>query len=188
MTSSPAVTELLLRLRGGDRSALDRLTPIVYDELLRIAHRQLQHESAGHTLNTTALAHEAWLKLVDVKRVDWQDRSHFLAMAARAMRRILIDHARERGAARRGGGVVPLPLDDAAQVAAQQPESLLALDDALHRLAELNPRLAQVVECRYFGGLTEEETSAALGVTTRTVQRDWVKARGWLHGALTSAE
>jgi RNA polymerase sigma factor (TIGR02999 family) len=184
MTSSPAVTDLLLRLRSGDRAALDRLTPIVYDELMRIAHRHMQGESDGHTLNTTALAHEAWLKLVDVQRVDWQDRSHFLAMASRAMRRILIDHARERSAARRGGGVVPLPLDEAAQVAAQNPESLIALDDALNRLAELNARLAQVVECRYFGGLTEDETAAALGVTTRTVQRDWVKARGWLHGAL----
>jgi RNA polymerase sigma factor (TIGR02999 family) len=151
---------------------------------MRIAHRHMQGESDGHTLNTTALAHEAWLKLVDVQRVDWQDRSHFLAMASRAMRRILIDHARERSAARRGGGVVPLPLDEAAQVAAQNPESLIALDDALNRLAELNARLAQVVECRYFGGLTEDETAAALGVTTRTVQRDWVKARGWLHGAL----
>jgi RNA polymerase sigma factor (TIGR02999 family) len=184
LTASPAVTELLLRLRSGDRAALDRLTPIVYDELLRIARHHLRGESEGHTLNTTALAHEAWLKLVDVGRVEWQDRAHFLALASRAMRRILIDHARQRSAGRRGGGAVPLPLDEATTVAVEAPEALLALDDALAKLANLSPRLAQVVECRYFGGLTEDETAGALGVTTRTVQRDWVKARGWLHNAL----
>ena len=184
LTASPAVTELLLRLRSGDRAALDRLTPIVYDELLRIARHHLRAENEGHTLNTTALAHEAWLKLVDLERVEWQDRAHFLAMASRAMRRILIDHARQRSADRRGGGAVPLPLAEAAAVAVDAPEALLTLNDALDKLAELSPRLAQVVECRYFGGLTEEETAGALGVTTRTVQRDWVKARGWLHNAL----
>jgi RNA polymerase sigma factor (TIGR02999 family) len=184
LTVSPAVTELLLRLRSGDRAALDRLTPIVYDELLRIARHHLRSESEGHTLNTTALAHEAWLKLVDLERMEWQDRAHFLAMASRAMRRILIDHARQRMAERRGGGVIPLPLDEAATVAVQSPESLLTLNDALDKLAQLSPRLVEVIECRYFGGLTEDETAAALGVTTRTVQRDWVKARGWLHNAL----
>ena len=186
MTVSPAVTELLLRLRSGDRAALDRLTPIVYDELLRIARHHLRNESDGHTLNTTALAHEAWLKLVDLERIEWQDRAHFLAMAARAMRRILIDHARQRCAERRGGGVIALPLDEAATVAVQSPETLLALNDALEKLGELSPRLVQVIECRYFGGLTEDETAVALGVTTRTVQRDWVKARGWLHTTLTA--
>jgi RNA polymerase sigma factor (TIGR02999 family) len=184
---STGITELLLECRGGRRDALDRLFPRIYDELQRIAHGQLQRERAGHTLVTTALVHEAYMKLVDITRVEWRDRVHFLSMAARAMRRILIDYARQKNAARRGGGARPITLDEALIVADLQTDSLLALDDALEKLGALNPRLVRVVECRFFGGMTEEETAQALGVTSRTIRSDWVKARGWLRQALEQA-
>jgi len=192
-SSSPSaatgLTELLLQCRGeGNRQALDRVFPLVYDELRRIAHRQLQHERDGHTLVTTALVNEAYIRLVDVTRVEWRDRVHFLSTAARAMRRILIDHARERNAVRRGGGQRPVTLDEALIPVDLTTESLVALDDALEELAQLNPRLARVVECRFFGGMTEDETGEALGVTSRTVRNDWVKARGWLRQALAAAD
>jgi RNA polymerase sigma factor (TIGR02999 family) len=175
----PSITDFLLQLRHGDHAALDRLFPLVYQELRRIAHRQLRGERPGHTLGTTGLVHETYLKVVDQSRVEWRDRGHFFGVAAGAMRRILVDYARRYRAQRRGGGQQRVTLDDDALVA-ERSESLLALDDALDRLATLNPRLGQVVECRYFAGLTEEETGEALGVTTRTVQRDWAKARAWL--------
>ena len=188
---SPAtgLTELLLECRGGgNRQALDRVFPLVYDELRRIAHRQLQDERDGHTLVTAALVNEAYMRLIDVTRVEWRDRVHFLSTAARAMRRILIDHARERNAVRRGGGQRPVTLDEALVAVDLTTESLVALDDALEELAQLNPRLARVVECRFFGGMTEDETGEALGVTSRTVRNDWVKARGWLRQALAAAD
>jgi RNA polymerase sigma-70 factor, ECF subfamily len=178
------VTELLVAWRGGETGAVDRLLPLVYEELKRIARRQLRIEAVGHTLNSTALVHEAYLKLVDQTRVEWVDRAHFYAVAAQAMRRILVDHARKHRAAKRGGGERRVPLDDADLPIEERAELLVALNEALERLAALDSRLAQVVECRYFGGLTEEETAAALGVTARTVRRDWVKARGWLHEEL----
>jgi RNA polymerase sigma factor (TIGR02999 family) len=184
MDPQTRATDLLLEHRGGSRDALDRLVPLLYDELREIAHRRLRGEQRGHTLATTALVNEAYLRLVDVTRVEWRDRAHFLAMASRMMRRVLVDYARMRSADRRGAGVQPMALDEALVVGEDDVESLVALDDALERLSALGPRLTQVVECRFFGGLSEEETAEALGVTTRTVQRDWVKARGWLAEAM----
>jgi RNA polymerase sigma factor (TIGR02999 family) len=173
------VTDLLLEMRGGDPQAMDRLLPLVYEELRHLAHAQLRRERPGHTLGTTGLVHETYVRLVDQTRVEWRDRGHFLLVAAWAMRRILVDYARRNQAARRGGGIVRITLDD-DQPAAERSERLLALDEALNRLVGLDPRLSQVVECRYFAGLTEQETADALKVTRRTVQRDWAKARGWL--------
>lgn len=181
------VTDALIALRNGDADAMDRLTALVYADLRRVAHRQLRGEQPGHTLSTTALVHEAWLRLADQRRVDWRDRSQFFALAARAMRRVLVDYARRHRALRRGGGEAPLPLNDGsgaalqlADVATQRADELLALDDALMRLAKLDPRLCTVVEHRFFIGLTAEETAALLGVTVRTVERQWAKARAWL--------
>lgn len=186
-----AVTEALGALRAGEPDAMDRLVPLVYDDLARIAHRQLGLEGAGHTLSTTALVHEAYLRLVDQTRAQWADRAQFFGVAAHAMRRVLVDHARRHRALRRGGAqkrVVSLEAldgDDAASLAAdERADVLLALDEALERLERLDPRQAKVVECRFFGGLTEEETAEALGVTARTIARDWVKARGWLYEEL----
>ena len=183
------ITRLLIAWRAGDEDALDQLFPRVYEELRHIAHRHLRREREGHTLSTTALVNEAYLKLVDQTRAQWTDRAHFFAVAARVMRRILVDYARRHQAKKRGGGTGPLTLDDeavgsATLVADERAEMLLALDDALKRLAEVDERLSKVVECRFFGGLTEEETADALSITARTVRRDWVKAKGWLHQAL----
>lgn len=190
MTSVPSpapreqITALLLELDGGDARAADLLVPLLYDELRRIASRQLRRESAGHTLQTTALVHEAWLRLVDQTRIRWINRAHFFAVASRLMRRILVDHARRVNAGKRGGGWRRLDLDDAEIPLEERAGVLVQLDEALERLAALNPRLTRVVECRFFGGMTEEETAAALGVTDRTVRRDWVKAKAWLQQAL----
>lgn len=183
MATPGVVTDLLLEWRA-DAGAADRLFPLVYEELRRVAHLALRRERPGHTLSTTALVHEAYLKLVDITRVEWRDRAHFLSMAARAMRRILVDHARAHCAARRNRGIAPDALDEALIVIDGDAEELVALDDALQRLDELNPRLVQVIEHRFFAGMTEEETAQVLGVTERTVRRDWVKARGWLRLAL----
>lgn len=177
--SRDQITDLLVQLRDGDPEAMDRLFPLVYDDLRRVAHRQLRRERPGHTLGTTGLVHETYLKLVDQTRVQWRDRGHFFRVASWAMRRILVDYARRYRTLRRGGGLIRVSLDEEALIA-ERGDTLLALDEALERLASVNERLSQVVECRYFGGLTEEETAQALGVGTRTVQRDWVKARGWL--------
>jgi RNA polymerase sigma factor (TIGR02999 family) len=174
------VASLLEVFEGGDRDALDRLLPLVYDELRRIAHRELQRERRGHTLSTTDVVHEAYLKLIDHQRVTSGEQVRFLAVAATAVRRALVEHARRRDAAKRGGGERPVTLDEEAIAVVGGSEDLLSLDEALTRLAALDQRLARVVECRYFGGLTEDETAAALGVTARTVRRDWVKAKGWL--------
>ena len=180
-----AITEALGALRNGAPDAMDRLAPLVYERLRRIAHRQLRAEPVGHTLSTTALVHEAYLKLVDQTRAEWQDRGHFFAVASGAMRRILVDYARRYRAARRGGGedgapVRPISLDNTEIPAAERADALVALDEALERLGEFDARQARVVECRFFGGLTEEETAAALGISQRTVAREWVTARGWL--------
>lgn len=182
--SPGAVTALLRDYAHGRREAFDSLFPVIYHELRHIAHGHMKREREGHTLNTTALVHEAYIRLVDITRVEWRDRVHFLSMAARAMRRILIDHARQHRAERRGGGVELLPLEEALVGADRQADTLLALDLALERLAALNERLVRVVEYRFFGGMTEEETAQALNVNQRTVRRDWVKARGWLQQAL----
>jgi RNA polymerase sigma-70 factor, ECF subfamily len=178
-----SITDLLLQVRQGTPDAMDRLFPLVYGQLRRIAHRQLQGERPGHTLGTTGLVHETYLKLVDQTRVEWRDRGHFFALSARAMRRILVDYARRYRAQRRGGGMRRVSLPEVAAVE-EQAEMLLAVHEALERLAAVNERLSQVVECRYFGGLTEEETAVALGVTARTVERDWAKAKGWLYQEL----
>jgi len=178
------ITDLLIQLRNGDPAAMDHLYSLVYDQLRLLAHRQLRFERPGHTLGTTGLVHETYLKLVGNTRANWQDRAHFLAIAGQAMRRILVDYARHYRALKNGGGLPALPLREEAAIS-ERSETLLALDEALLRLALLSPRLSRVVECRYFGGLTTEETASALGVTTRTVERDWAKARGWLYLELT---
>lgn len=186
-----AITEVLAAWRAGEPGALDRLVPLVYADLARIAHRQLGLEAAGHTFSTTDLVHEAYLRLVDQTRARWRDRVHFFAVAARVMRRILVDHARSYRAARRGGAVRRavsidmLETDAGALAVGERADVLVALDEALDRLGALDRRQARVVECRFFGGMTETETAEALGVTPRTVARDWVKARGWLYQALS---
>jgi RNA polymerase sigma factor (TIGR02999 family) len=182
-----SITDLLLQIRDGSPQAMDRLFPLVYEALRRIARRQLRAERPGHTLDTSGLVHETYLKLVDHDRLQWQDRGHFFAIASRAMRQILIDYARRYRSLRRGRGAPLEELHEEDAIMDQRGDTLLALDEALERLAAINPRLNQVVECRYFGGLTEEETAEALGVTTRTVQRDWAKARGWLYLELRSS-
>ena len=188
MSGPTDVTGMLRELTRGDRDALDRLIPVVYDELRRIAHRQLQSERSGHTLNTPALVHEVYLKLVDTKRVEWQDRSHFFAMAARLMRRVLIDYARAKKREKRGGGAVTVPLDDALGIASTRPDDLLALEDALTRLEARNECQCRVVECRCFVGLSVEETAEALSTSPATVKRDWAFSRAWLNRELTGAE
>jgi RNA polymerase sigma factor (TIGR02999 family) len=178
------ITGTLLGCRSGDPEALDRLFPLVYDDLRRVARAQLQRERTDHTLGTTGLVHEAWFRLVDQTRVQWADRAHFLAVATQAMRRILVDYARRYRAAKRGGAPMRVTLDDDMLVAGVRADMLVALDEALTRLAAVDDRLARVVEYRFFGGLTEEETAQLLGITVRTVRRDWARAKGWLHRAL----
>jgi len=182
--SDPGVTQLLIACRGGDPAALDRLYPVVYERLQQIAHAHLRGAPAGHTLSTTALVHEAYVKLVDAERIEWQDRAHFLALSSRAMRHILIDYARRHSAAKRGGDLRRVALDAEQVAVTERAETLVVLDEALSRLAGFNARMAEVVEHRFFGGLTEEETARMLGVTDRTVRRDWIKARGWLQQEL----
>jgi RNA polymerase sigma factor (TIGR02999 family) len=185
------VTRLLRRLEEGDQSATDELFALLYEELRELAHRQRRRWRGDHTLHTTALVHEAYLKLVGQEGVTVEGRAHFLAFAARAMRHVLCNHARSRSTAKRGGGAPMLPLDEGKGVpdpAGPRPEvasSLVALDDALQRLEDVHPRQSRVVECRFFGGLTVEETAEALSVSSRTVQRDWVMAQAWLHRELT---
>jgi RNA polymerase sigma factor (TIGR02999 family) len=164
----------------GDGTALDRLVPIVYDELRRLAHCYMARERARNTLQTTALIHEAWLRLVDAHQVDWKNRVHFFAISANVMRRILVEFARARGSKKRGGEVLKVPLDEGAVVSPQPGQDLVALDDALNRLAAVDPRKAKVVEARFFGGMTEEETAEALGISSDTVLRDWKSAKLWL--------
>ena len=184
LTSAPPITALLLDWRGGNLAAFDRLFSLVYQELKQIAHRCLHGERRGHTLNTTALVHEAYLKLVDIDQVQWQDRAHFLAVAARAMRRILVSYARKHTAQKRGGRHAHVPLSVVSDLADRRAEDVLALDDALDRLGALNDRLARTVELRFFGGLTIDETAEVLGVSRNTVKRDWAKARAWLYHEL----
>jgi RNA polymerase sigma factor (TIGR02999 family) len=183
MDTSTTPTDVLAELRGGPE-ALDRVVALAYHELRAIAHYRLTARGLGGTLSTTALVNEAYLKLVDQSRAGWNDRAHFLALASLAMRHVLVDRARERSTLKRGGEHRRIALDDAELTVDAEPEALLQLDDAMERLAAFEPRLARVVECRFFGGLTEKETADALGLTVRTVQRDWVKARVLLRRAL----
>jgi len=177
---SPEVTVLLKAWSRGDQAALDRLMPVVYGELRHIAHRYMRNERAGNSLQTTALVNEAFLRLVDVKNVDWQQRAQFFAISAQMMRRILVDAARVRGARKRGGGVENINVDEVAVVSPEPEPSIVALDLALEEFAKVAPRQAKVVELRYFGGLSEEEIGAVMNVSTRTVERDWQFARSWL--------
>jgi RNA polymerase sigma factor (TIGR02999 family) len=186
MSAESTRTDVLSELRSGRHRALDQLIPLVYNELRVIAHRQLALRARGGTLSTTALVHEAYLKLVDQSQADWRDRAHFLAVASLAMRHVLVDRAKARSTLKRGGERRRITLDDSHIAVNDQPDALLQLDEAMNRLAEFQPRLARVVECRFFGGLTEEEIAEALGVTVRTVQRDWAKARMLLQRELQS--
>ena len=183
--SSRDVTGLLRAWGNGDRGALERLTPIVYEELRRLARRYLRGERAGHSLQATALVNEAYVRLVDYKRMQWQNRAHFFAVSAQLMRRILVDHARRHNL-KRGGAVQHVSLEDAAEVGQGRPTDLVALDDAMNALGRFDARKVQVVEMRFFGGLSVEETAEVLKVSPVTVMRDWNTAKAWLHRELTS--
>jgi RNA polymerase sigma factor (TIGR02999 family) len=180
MVTSEGITGLLKAWGDGDRNALDRLTEILHGELRRIAHRYMRDEKSGSTLQTTALVNEVYLRLVDVKNVDWECRAQFFGIAAQVMRRILVDAARARGAAKRGAGAEKIPLNDALAISPEPDRFVLALDEALEELSKIAPRQARVVELRYFGGLTEEETAATMNSSPRTVRRDWQFAKAWL--------
>ena len=185
MTSTPPnVTELLRNWRNGDRQAQEKLFQIVYDHLHRQAARYLRREHHGLSLQTTDLIHEAYLRLVDQRHVEWQNRLHFFAIAAKVMRHFLVDHARIRQAAKRGGTDIRLPLEDATAIAPGQDLDFVALDEALGRLAEIDPQQSQIVELRFFSGLSVEETSKVLDVSERTVKRDWNVAKAWLRRQL----
>ena len=178
--SSSQVTELLGRWRGGDREALDALMPLVYNELRRIAHRYLQNERPGHTLQSTALVHEAYVRLTGQDFPQWQNRAHFFAVAAQLMRQILVDYARSHRAAKRGGTVCRLTLDEAGDVPQPLDVDVVALDEALTTLAKMDEQQSRVVELKFFAGLSIEDTSEVLGVSSSTVKRDWITARAWL--------
>jgi RNA polymerase sigma-70 factor (ECF subfamily) len=181
------VTELLLAWRRGEESALNQLMPLVYGELRRLAHHYMRAEHPGHTLETTALINEAYIRLVDSSRVQWQDRAHFLAVAAQLMRRVLVDFARLRESQKRGGEVDRVPLEATVNLLHARSEDLVQLDEALNALAKKHSRKAQVIEMRFFGGLSVAETAEALGVSEDTVSRDWRLARAWLFRALNRA-
>jgi RNA polymerase sigma factor (TIGR02999 family) len=183
--TSHEITQLLLAWSDGDKQALDRLVPLVYDELRRLAQNYMRRERAGLTLQTTALIHEAYLRLIDADQVQWRNRSHFFGIAARLMRQILVARARERGCQKRGGGAERVSLDEAMVIDERLDEDLVALDEALGELSQFDARMAQVVEMRFFGGLSEEEIAAALDVSTKTVRRDWRLARSWLRRKLS---
>jgi len=180
------VTDLLIDWSNGDQEALNELMPLVYDELRRLASRYLRRERPGHTLQTTALVHEAYLKLVDQKNANWQSRVQFFAAAAQVMRHILVDYARNRRALKRGGDQFRLSLDEAALAGNEKDADLLALNEALNSLALMDPQQGRVVELRVFGGLTVEETAQALGMSPRTVKREWSTARAWLHRQMSN--
>lgn len=182
--SQHEITQLLVDWRGGDQTALDKLMPLVYDELHRVARHYLGQERAGHTLQPTALVNEAYLRLIDQQNSDWQDRTHFFAVAARIMRHLLIDYARSRRYAKRGGGALQVSLNEAAAASPEQSFELLALDEALTRLAAIDERKALIVEMRYFSGLNVEETAEALNLSAITVKREWLKAKAWLYREL----
>lgn len=188
LDSSAQITLLLRKWQDGDRAALDRLIPLVYDELHVMASRSMAHEWRAGTLQTTGLVNEAYVKLVDQRNVDWRNRAHFFAIAAQVMRRILLDHARRRLSQKRGLGAVAVPLDAVAVAAPDAGDAVdvIAVDRALQDLERLDPNQAKIVELRFFGGLTVEETSAVLGISASTVKREWVVAKGWLYRALTT--
>ncbi len=180
MATQDQATALLLSLSQGNKEALNDLMPLVYDELRLIARRRLRHERPDHTLDTVGLVNEAYLKLIQLDRIRWNSRAHFLAIAAQAMRHILVNHALKRKRIKRGGGAPHVPLDEAVALPTAEADRILALDDALERLAALNPRHAKVVEFRFFGGMTIEETATALDISPATAKRDWALLRLWL--------
>lgn len=180
-SSSAEITALLTRLSKGDKSVIERLMPLVYDELHRRATFQMRQERANHTLQPTALVHETYLKLVEQRGATFKNRAHFMAVASQLMRRILIDHARARLTSKRGGEQIPVQLDEAYPLRTDTPQGMIAVDDALDKLKALDPRQEQIVEMRFFGGLTVEETAEVLGVSTRTIEREWTVARAWLY-------
>ena len=184
----PDITQLLVAWSGGDKAALNQLVPLVYEELRRQAANYLRRERPGHTLQTTALIHEAYLRLVDQKSVQWQNRAQFFGIAAQLMRRILVDHARTKHRAKRGGSAVQVSLTDATVVAKDASLDLIEIDEALNRLAEIDEQQAKIVELRFFSGLNVEETAAALNISPATVKRDWSVAKAWLHREITRDE
>jgi len=182
------VTQLLIEWSNGDRAALDQLIPIVESELRRVASRLISNENPGHTLQTSALINEAYLRLVDQKNVQWQNRAHFFAVSAQIMRHILIDHARRHHYAKRGAGARKIEFDEATLMPERRAAELVALDDALRELAEMDPRKSEIVELRFFGGLNIEEAAEVMKISPATVQREWRRARAWLHRALSNQE
>ena len=183
-TSAHDVTGLLRQWQDGDKAALDKLAPLVYDQLHRLAHRYISRERPGHTLQTTALVNEAYLRLVDQKDVDWEGRAHFFAVSAQVMRHILVDYARQHAAAKRGGDFIKVELEEEATVSRQRASELVALDEAIRALSAIHPRRGTVVELRYFGGLNNKETAEVLKVSETTIERDWRFAKAWLYREL----
>jgi RNA polymerase sigma factor (TIGR02999 family) len=188
ITSQQEVTQLLVDWSNGDQAALDKLLPLVNAELRRLAARYMRRETPGHTLQTSALVNEAYLRLVDQRHVRWQNRTHFFGIAAQLMRRILIDHARSHHYAKRGGGALKVSLDEAAAATEARSAELLAVDEALEKLTALDARKGRIVELRFFGGLSLEETAEVMGISSPTVQREWRAAKAWLHRMLTLGE
>jgi len=186
VTPSPkSISQLLTEWRDGDETALNRLIPLVYEELRRLAHHYLRRERPGHSLQTTDLVNEAYLRLVDHRGMRWQNRAHFYAVSAQAMRRILVDHARSRSCAKRGGGERRVEIDEVADLTQQKAIEMIMLDDALTKLSALDQRKSKIVELRYFGGMSVEETAEALGISPVTVMREWSTAKGWLLRAMS---
>lgn len=183
-TQTHELTQLLVDWSNGDKAALEKLLPLIEQELRRLAHRYMSRERAGHTLQTTALVNEAFVRLVNRRNVNWQNRAHFFGIAASLMRTILVDHARSHACAKRGGGAFNLELDETMIVSKQKASEVLALDDALHELARLDPQQSRVVELRFFGGLTVEETAEVLHVSPATIKREWSTAKAWLYHEL----
>lgn len=184
VVEAQTVTQILRASRSGSRPAVDRLFALLYDELRGVAHRQLDAGARGVTLNTTALINEAYLRMVDQTQASWEDRAHFFAYASSTMRTVVVDYARRRGAKKRGGDMQRLSFEDRDLPVEDQAEMIVAVDDALTRLAQVSERLCRIVECRFFGGMSVDETATALAVSDRTVRRDWIKAKAWLYAAL----
>ena len=185
---SHEVTQLLLQWSNGDKAALDKLVPLIYDELRRLARHYMSRERPGNTLQTTALVNEAYLRLINRKHVHWQNRAHFFAIAAQLMRSILVDHARSHAYAKRGGGARKIALDDAMAVSQQRAADVVALDDALKKLAEIDPEQSRIVEMKFFGGLTIEESAEVMGLSPATIKREWSTAKAWLYHELSKNE
>ena len=186
-TSTHEVTRLLLDWSNGDKTALDKLMPLIYEELRRLAHRYMSRERAGHTMQTTALVNEAYVRLINRKNVHWQDRAHFFAIAAELMRTILVDHARSHATAKRGGGARKLSLDEVLVVSQERAADVVALDEALNALAVIDPKQSRIVELRFFGGLTIEETAEVLDLSAATIKREWTTAKAWLYHELSKS-